>query len=177
MNIKIISFLIFVAAISSCKNIDKLTQFDIEYTEQFVIPPTFGIRIPFDIRTPKIKTNSASTFEVNDTRKDLIETINLTQLKLILSDPIDKNFSFLNNIYVYISAYGMDEKLIAWHENIPNDIENILNLETTDIDLKDYIKADSFELKVTTETDKIITDDYTIDLYALFFIDAKILGI
>jgi hypothetical protein len=69
---KIILVLCITLSVLGCKKIDELTQFDMEFNETTVIPSTIGINLPFNIFTPDIETNSESTFEVNDTRKDLI---------------------------------------------------------------------------------------------------------
>ena len=168
--------LLSASVLISCDKISKLTQFNLEYDETVVIPATLGANIPFNVQTPDIETDSESSFSVNDTRKDLIEHIELTQMTLTVSSPSNGTFSFLKSIKVYISADGLDEIEVASKENIPDDVGNTLALETTDTDLKEYIKKDNFNLKVTTITDEIISTDYTIDIHSVFFVDAKILG-
>jgi len=49
-------------------------------------------------------------------------------------------------------------------------------LETTGTDLKEYIKADEFKLRVNTITDEVIATDHQIDINSVFFVDVKILG-
>lgn len=175
---KKISFLslILLAVLAGCDKLDKLTQFTLNYEESIVIPASFGIDIPFDIRTPEIESNTASTFSINNTRKDLVEEIILESLTLTLTDPSGGDFSFLNEIRIYISADGLDETEIAWKDNIANDTGAELALETTGVDLKDYILKDNFSLRVNTVTDEVLSTDHHIDLNSKFFVDAKILG-
>ena len=163
-------------SILGCNKLDKLTQFDIEYNESVVIESLIGINLPFNILTPDIETNSESTFEVNDTRKDLIEEIILTTLELTITSPSNADFSFLKSINVYISADGLSEVKIAWKNNIPSNA-TVLKLDLTEVDLKEYIKADKFSLRLNTETDELLTSDHHIDIHSVFFVDAKILGI
>ena len=66
--------------------------------------PQWESILPFDVLTPDIETNSDSEFEVNDTRKDLIEEIKLTELKFKIISPDDTDFSFFESLEVYISA-------------------------------------------------------------------------
>lgn len=160
-----------------CKKLDKLTQFDMEFNETFVIPSSTGINLPINILTPDISTNSESAFAVNDTRKDLVEEIKLTTLTLTLTSPTNADFSFLKSISVYISAEGLTETKIAWKDNIPNDVGGVLVLELTGVDLKEFIKKDNFALRMNTVTDELLTSDHSIDLHSVFFVDAKILGI
>lgn len=167
--------LCIILSILGCKKIDKLTQFEMEFNETVVIPSSTGINLPFNILTPDVETNSESTFEVNDTRKDLVEEIKLTTLTLTLTSPSNADFSFLKSVNIYISAEGITEAKIAWKDNVPSDI-SVLNLEVTGVDLKEYIKKDKFSLRLNTETDEVLTSDHHIDIHSIFFVDAKILG-
>jgi len=168
---------VLIAGFFGCKELDKLTQFDIEYNEEVVIPSTLGIDLPFNVSTPDISSDSESKFSVNDTRKDLIEFISLKSMTLELTQPADGDFGFLKSISIYIKADGLDEIEVAWLNDIPTEPGKILELETSDEDLKEYIKMDSFTLRVNTVTDEIITSDHHIDINSVFFVDAKILGL
>ncbi len=106
----------------------------------------------------------------------MVEEISLKTLTLTLTDPSESNFSFLNEIHIYISAEGLDETEIAWKTNITDDTGVVLSLETTGVNLKDYILKDNFSLRVNTKTNKLLSADHYIDLDAAFFVDAKILG-
>jgi len=133
------------------------------------------MNLPFDVLTPDVETNSESTFEVNDTRKDLIEEIILTTLNLTVSSPSNADFSFLESIDIYISAEGQNEVKIAWKESIPANT-SVLKLDLTGADLKEYIKADKFTLRLNTITDEVMNQDYHINIHSVFYVDAKVLG-
>ena len=177
--IKKIAFflLIFIVSFVSCDKLDELTKFDMEYNQRVTIPSSTGIDLPFDVYTPETETNSESKFEVNDTRKDLIEEIKLTELELVIISPTDADFSFLNSIEVFISAEGLDEVKIASQPEVPENAGKTLNLETMDIDLKEYIKKDEFSLRLNTVTDELISSDHELQVNSTFFVDAKILGL
>ena len=160
----------------SCKKVDEFTQFDMEYNQSVVIPASTGIQLPFNIFTPDIESNSTSTFAVNDTRKDLVEEIQLKQLGLTLTSPSDGDLGFLKSIEVFLSAEGLSEIRVAWDEDIPSDVGKNLELQTTDTDLKEYIKKDEFTIRLNTVTDEALTSDHHIDVRSVFFVDAKILG-
>lgn len=172
----ILMLILITLSVSSCQVLDQFTQFNMEFNETFVIPSTFGINLPFNILTPDIETNSESTFAVNDTRKDLIEEIQLKTITLTLTSPSNADFSFLKSISVFIVSENYPEIEVAWKNDISNDIGAIISLQTTDKDLKDYIKEDNFDLRIKTVTDEIPMADHQIDLYSVFFVDAKILG-
>jgi len=174
---KLIFLFAFAAMVTlSCDEIDKLTQFKMPYNESIVISSSTVINLPFDIFTPDISTNSSSTFEGYDTAADLIEKIKLGSLKLTLTSPSDANFSFLQSVNIYISAEGLSEEKIAWKESIPESIGKTIELETSTVNLKEYIFKDKIKLRVNTVTNRVITSDHYIDLNAVFNVDAKILG-
>ncbi|MEX0981447.1 MAG: hypothetical protein WD577_06395 [Bacteroidales bacterium] len=160
-----------------CKRLAEFTRFDLKYDESIVIPATLGVNLPFNMFTPKIESDSESEFAVNDTRKDLIEEINLTTLELTITSPSNGDFSFLESIIIFLEADSLPEIEIASREDIPNDTGNFLEMNTSDMDLQDYIKKDNFRLRVNTVTKKMIGSDHHIAIHAVFFVDAKVLGL
>lgn len=171
-----ISVIVLLLVNSGCKKIDKFTQFNMEYTETFTIPSSTGVNLPFNFASPDVETNSTSEFAINDTRKELIEEIQLTDLDLKITSPSNGDFSFLKSAEIYISADGLSEAKVAFINSIPANVGNTLTLETTQADLQEYIKKDTFDLRLKVVTDEIITSDYDIETHAVFYVDAKILG-
>ena len=175
--LKVLLLAVSMILFDGCKTVDKLTHFNMDYDETITIPSTVGINLPFNLITPNIKTNSEETFQINDTHKDLIEEIVLKELTLNIVSPVGADFSFLKSIEVYISADGLDEIKVAWKYDIDNDVGASIQLETVGDDLKEYIKKDEFDLKLTTVTDELILSNHDIEVKSKFFVDAKILGI
>lgn len=173
----IIIMLVIISAVLSCDKLDELTKFEIDYQQRASIPSSTGVDLPFDIITPETETNSDTEFESNETRKDLIEEIKLIKLELVLDTPTDADFSFLKSIEIFISADGLEEISIASVNEVPEDIGNILVLDTSDADLKKYIKKDTYSLRLNTVTDELITRDHELEINSTFFVDAKILGL
>ena len=160
----------------SCELVDKLTQFDMDYDSSFTVNSGIPANIPFDIVTPVIQTNSESTFEEEKTAKNLIEEISLKELRLVITTPADANLDFLNKIELYIKADGMDEVMIAWADNIPAGTTD-LNMEVESVNLKGFLLADEYQLRIKTTTDEPITKDIDIDIKSVFHVNASILGI
>lgn len=176
---KLITLIIGLAVFTltnSCKKVDELTKFDMDYNTTVVIPSSSGINLPFNVISPSMSTNSEATFEVNDTRKDLIEEILLKKLELRVDSPNGGDFGFLESVEIYINAQDLNELKIAWYDNVPQNQGNTLEIFTTEADLKEYVKKDNFTLRVKTVTDEVIASDYHINIYSQFFVDAKILG-
>lgn len=159
-----------------CKKLDKFTQFNMSYDEQYVIPSSTGINLPFNIISPDVETNSTSQFEVNDTRKDLIEEITLIDLTLELNSPGSSDFSFLKSAAIYISADGLSEVKVAYIDDVPDNVGKSMKMKTTGEDLQEYVKKDQFDLRLNVITDKVIASDHKIESFVTFYVDAKILG-
>ena len=56
-------------------------------------------------------------------------------------------------------------------------IIKVLEMESTDADLTEYVKKDEISLRVETTIDEVTLTEYLVDVHSEFFIDAKILGI
>lgn len=168
-------FVLFVGVfgMTGCKA--KFTQFNMEYNSQATIPSTTPVDLPFDVTTPDQTTNSSYKFEVNDTRKENIKKITLTELRISIIAPEGETFSFLKDMSVYISADGLSEKLVAYKYDINNSIGAVLNCDVTNEDLQAYIKADSFVIRLETVTDEVISNDIDVNIYTDFFVDAKLI--
>lgn len=162
--------------LASCNKLEKLTQFDMNYTETVTIPATTILNLPFNLDDQEIESNSESTFESNNTNKDLIEKIVLKKLEIEHKSPSSGDLSFLKSISVYIEAEGLAEIRVAWKEDIDNSVGKTLELETIEEDLKEYVKKDNINLRVNTVTDESLSQDQILDINTTFFVDAEILG-
>ncbi|MBU2937991.1 hypothetical protein KO494_00425 [Lacinutrix sp. C3R15] len=165
------------ALLFSCNVVDDLTKFDLDYQTNYSIPPTTLINSPFNILTPDVTTESESSFENNDTRKDLIESIKLKTIKLTIDTPESGNFNFLKEVHVYIDAEDIEEVEIANIYDLENTNSQTLDLDINDQELKEYIKKDRFNLRIQTITDETISETYDIIIDTKFRVDAEILGV
>ena len=167
----LVSLLLFTL---SCEEANELTEFDIEYEESFTVPGTLGIDTPISIPTPEITTNYEEKFSGNDTKKDLVEKIYMKELTLSVQSPSGGDFSFLKSLTIYIIADG-DKTKIASRESISNDVGSTLEMETSEVDLKEYIFKDSFKLETEVTTDEMISEDHEINAAMVFTVDAELL--
>ncbi len=177
---KISSSILFILlfTFSGCKLIDELTHFDIEYNYTFTLPAFGGINLDnLNIESPDVENDVESTFEINNTRKDLVERATLKKFNVTILEPTDGNFNFLNKIEIFVKTDVLEEKLIAWKDKIPNDIGNYLELETTNSDLKKYLTSDAIRVRLKTTSSSPLTEDLLLDLKSTVEVDAKILGI
>lgn len=173
----VILLAVVITSTMSCKEVNKLTQFNIDYSNEITIPATLGIDLPIDVWTPNIPTNSTSTFESNNTHKDLIQQIILKKMNLTITSPEASTWDFLKKIEIYISADGLEKKKIAWLDDIPQTGVQSIDLSVSSEDLKEYIKKDEFKLETKTVTRQLVSHDTKVNISSTFFVDAKILGI
>lgn len=145
------------------------------YEQEFVIKSSTGINLPFNLISPEMETNSESKFKSEDTRKDLIQEIKLTALRVVLNSPNDGDLKFLNEVEIFINADGLDEAKIAFKYNIPSTVGKELDLDVTGTDFKEYIKKDDFSLRLKAKTDEIISRDHQLTTFSTFFVDAKLI--
>jgi len=158
--------------------IDELTHFDIDYNYTFTLPSFGGINLDnLNIESNDLENDTESTFEINDTRKDLVERATLKKFNVTILVPIDAKFTFINKVEIFVETDALEEKLIAWKDNIPNDIGNYLELETTSSDLKKYLTSDAIRVRLKTTSLSPLIVDLLLDLKSTVEVDAKILGI
>ncbi len=166
---------LFGLILLACEKLDDLTKFQMDYTTEMSIASTSVLNSPIEFFSPDIETNAESQFAINDTRKDLIEELTLTQLTLTLKSPSNSDFSFLKSVEIFIEADGLKEIRVAYITDIPSD-SKFLELITESTDLQEYIKKDEFQLKAKIITDEFTSQNHVIDIYSLFDVDAKVLG-
>lgn len=166
-------FLVFFT-FSGCKN--KLTNFNLDENFQTTIPASSPIDLPFTVYTSEQTTNSEFEFESNDTRKDKIEQIILEELRITITSPQGEDFSFLNNLEIFLSSTTQSEEEIAYLNDISENIGDELNCKVIGQDLQKFVKDDKYKIRLVTVTDEIITQDIDVNIYTNFFVDAKLIN-
>ena len=161
----------------NCSAIDELTKFDIDYDIEYTIPPVSIINFPISLNTPDIETENETTFENNNTNKNLIESIRLKSLTLNITNPENANFDFLKEIRIYIKTENVEETELANLIDIENSNSRVLELETLNKELEDYVKEDRFTLRVMAIADETTSEQISLSIKNVFAVDAKILGI
>lgn len=170
------ALLIGLVSFSSCEKLDKeFTQFELKYTSKVTIDNGSILNLPIDILTPETTTNAEAEFEVNDTRKDLVEEITLTSMNLKVTSPDEQRFDFLKSIHVYINADGLSELEISFKDPVPEDVGDSLELDINENNLREYILKDRFSLRVEVVTDKVTGSDVEIDVESTYYVDAKLI--
>lgn len=162
MKSKLIALTVFLSIfLSSCNTVDDLLSFNISNSTSIKIQSTSPINLPSEIITPEVTTNSSAEFENNKTKASLVKDVKIRSLKLTISDPSDKTFTFLKSVHLYISTTNSDEIELAYADNI-NVSSNTIDLICTDKRLDQYIKADSYKIRTQVTLKETLTKDVTI---------------
>lgn len=156
----------------SCEEVDKILTFRInDQTSIRLAQNTSPISLPLEIPTPEVTSNSEQQYENNKTHASLVKDVKLEELKLTITNPSAKTFSFLNTIRIFISSSETDEIELAFAENISSH-SNTLELTTTNEKLDAYIKASSYNLRTEVITDETLTEDVDIRVDLKFLVTA-----
>lgn len=155
----------------SCNAVDKLLTFNIYNQSSFTIDGGLPINSPLDIFTPEVTTNSTVAFAGNGTRTDKVKDIQLQELKLTITNPSDKTFSFLKSAHIYISTNDNDEILLAYIDDV-NTASNNINLLCIPQKLDHYIKSSSYRLRSKVVTRESLAGDVDVQVDTRFTVVA-----
>ena len=165
-----ITFL-FSLFLTSCDAIEDLLSFTISNEASIQIKSTSPINLPTEIITPDVTTNSSSEFKNNKTEAGLVKDVKLKSLKLSITNPDGKTFTFLKSIHLYISTTDSDEIELAYQDNI-NETTNMLDLISTNAKLDKYIKADKYKIRTQVTLKETLTKDVTVKAAMKFGVTA-----
>lgn len=166
----VISALIFILTVS-CNEVDKLLTFTISDETSFNINSGLPFDTPFEVPTPDVTTNSTTEFKNNNTNTDLVKDVKLKELKLSITNPANKTFSFIKSVHMYISTNSSDEIELAYLDNISS-TSNTLNLTCTTQKLDKYIKASSYKIRTSVTIRETLTQEITVKANMSFEVTA-----
>lgn len=171
MKIRTCILLLSVFLISSCDEVEDLLTFHINDHTAIRIESGIPLDLPLSIQTPSVSSNSQQQYENHNTRADLVKDVKLEELKLTITNPSGKTFSFLETIRIFISASGQPEIELASLENVAATADIITLLPTTQ-KLDAYAKASSYTLRTEITTDEALTESVDIQVDLKFRVTA-----
>ena len=174
MKTRLLILSLAVTAVIGCSKLAELITFNFTAHTSITINSPGIINTPFEISTPPVTTNSTEAFENNHSTPDLIKKVALEEVKLTITNPQNKTFSFLKAIHVYISADGHPETEIAYLENVPATATTI-TLVTTKENLDKYIRASEYSIRTSVETRETLTQSTDIKVDMKFAVTAGII--
>lgn len=164
--------LLLLTIFSGCKKL--AVNFAINHQTAFRVESSSPLNLPFETSTPDVTTNSSQQFENNNTTPNLIKEIKLEELKLTITNPGNKTFSFLKSVQIFISTNGSDEIELAIIDNILSTSQTI-SLNCTTLNLDKYVKASSYKLLTRIVTKETLTQAVDIRTDLKFKVKASVL--
>ena len=157
---KITSFVIIITIIGfglSCKKkeVDKLTEFDINYTANLAIPtasiPVSSPTTSVEFTTPNIPTQQSTKFSAEKTAKNLIDIIKMSKYDISVSGA-GANLDFLKSLTIYIKAANVGEQIVATKTVFATGVTSA-SLDLQDVNIKDFIFEDNIQFRVVATFD------------------------
>ena len=165
MKYKIMFGLICSFAVAGCEEIEDLLTFNVNDRTSIRIESTMPVDLPLSIPMPDVSSNSEEQYENNNTHADLVKDVKLQELKLTITQPSGKSFSFLKSIRIFISTSQENEIELASLESVTATTGTI-TLNPTQEKLDVYAKAPTYNLRTELVTDEVLTQsvDVQVDL-------------
>ncbi len=171
MKTKILFLAVVLSAlISGCNKAG--VNFLISNQADFRIESSSPLNLPFEMGTPDVTTNSSQEFQNNNTASNLIKEVKLEELKLTITSPSGKTFSFLKSVQIFISTNSSDEIELASLDNIATTATSI-SLTTSTQNLDQYVKASNYKLRTRVVTKETLTQAVDIRAAIKFRIKAS----
>ncbi|MFD3003716.1 hypothetical protein ACFS7Z_25395 [Pontibacter toksunensis] len=145
----------------ACEKVDDLLTFYIEEKEVITIESHFPVGALVPLTPITVTTNSEETFKNNKTRAELVKDVTLNRLNLTITNPQGENFNFLKKIEIYISSEKKAEVKLAYLEEVPANATT-LNLKSTNAELDEFIKGDTYSIRTQAVLAKPVSRDITI---------------
>lgn len=151
--------LVIVAALivtASCKKLIQLADihFSVPNTETVTVDglegnPPIPVNIGKKATLPPVPvpTNSEEYINQYNTSSSLIKEVVLGELNMEILEPSTQTFDLVDSLWLYISADGLPEILVAHQFNIPDDVRK-LDLNTSEDNLKDYFLKETINFKI-----------------------------
>lgn len=166
MKMKLLVAAVIVSSAVSCKIIDKLRTFTMDYSVNFTVPSSSVLNLPISLPTSPTVTNSEQRFEDEGVESAWVESVKMKSLVLTITSPQGEDFSFLNEISLYMKTDDLAEVLIADKIPVSENAGNMIALDVKGVDLYPYISQDNFTLRTSVTTDETTTQsvDFRADM-------------
>jgi hypothetical protein len=166
----VLASLVLLVLAAGCKKL--AVNFSVKHQTNFRVETNSPLNLPFESATPDVTTNSSQDFQNNNTSSNLIKEVKLQELKISITNPTTKTFSFLKSVKLFISLNGTEEMELASLDNISATSQSIL-LTTTDQNLVQYLKASKYSIRTQVVTKETITQPVDIRTDLTFRVKAS----
>lgn len=172
-SLRLISLLLL--PLLACKKENTEVSFRLQYQQEYSIPSSTGINLPFNLQSPPVASNSSQAFRNNNTSADRVSSISLLSMDFALSRPSGADFSFLESIAVTISAEGLAEDTLAFLNPVRGENLQSISLQASGRNFREYLSKEEFSLNLRAVTDEIITQDHDLEMNCEFRVTARLI--
>ena len=165
---------IILFTVISCGALKHVTFYD-DFHETVTVPQQTLATGTNTITTPNIPTNVSTQLRQNNTSSDLVQSVRLETMTLTITAPQGQNFSFLQDIQVFILTDSLPAVEVAHRSNIVSSSDT-LNMDIDGAELKPYLISNSFKMKFITTNSKVTLTTTTLDVYLRFRFEANLLA-
>lgn len=137
--------------------------FNVDYSTNYTLVKAAVVGTTIDATSPEIETNTTDVFKNNSTNLDNISGATFNNLTISIVSPAGENFSFVNEVKVYIKGNGMSEELVASKSNIDQAATSV-DMDVEDVNLAEHVKSGAFTLRTSVINDEALDND--LDLQA-----------
>lgn len=162
------------------KEVDKLTEFDIDYSTNLTIPSSsITVTTPtttVEFTTPNVPTQQAAKFSAAGTTQSLISEIKMTRFNITATTTgtTTANLDYLKSVTIYIKAAGVGETMIASKSDIPTGLTSVA-LDVQDVNIKEYIFKDNIQFRVLAIFDAASASNQTLKMDETVRVSAKLI--
>jgi len=148
---------------------------DIDTTLPMTIDKEVPLNEPVSFVVDGLGANIEAELNENGVNKDMLDAINLKELKLTVKSPEAQTFSMLSSVKAFVEAEGLGKKEIASKTIIQNDTGELILDVNEDNNLKDYLLKNSLIFSVETIVTDSLSEDVNVDVYGKFSVTGSLL--
>ncbi|HUX85198.1 MAG TPA: hypothetical protein VMV20_08180 [Chitinophagaceae bacterium] len=156
-----------------CKKLNKLLTFNISYQDTESVPPNTFIGVPLSFITGNISASDTSQFQTYNTAPGLIRHAYLKGMTLTILNPPGQTFNFVQSVSISLYTPSLGSTRIAYLDSIPASSGNQLTLMTTNVDIQNYIKLDSFAIETGVVATQTTSQTISIAINSEFQVNAS----
>ncbi|MCB9046979.1 MAG: hypothetical protein H6550_12675 [Chitinophagales bacterium] len=124
----------------------------------------------------KIPTNSAEILADNQSALDLVTSVSLSQMGVDLLLPTYQDVSMADSIWLYVSANGVPEQLIAYNYNVPDTGKRLDLTPNPSVELMDVFVSDTMTFRIEGFFVKDVAYNSKIKFDMKFKVKASLIG-
>ena len=171
-----ITIIISSILLLSCKEINKLTHFYMNFSMDISVEPSSSNTSEASIWLTSIGDDFNNTIETNNSNIQHIEDVLIRNVIITIPTSSSKNQDNLKSIVVYIYADGQDLKKIAWLDDAAENKDNIYTLITSEDDLKEYFLSENNITKIEFTYQNQINTISNYNIQFSYFIGANLIN-